>query len=91
MARTAYPDPTAFDSSEKYYDPKSKPEEPRWFCVDVSYVESFPRQVSLKDIKEVPELENMVLVKNSRLSVQPVTKAEFRRVCKMGGLRVAPK
>lgn len=91
ISKEAYPDPTAFDPEEKYYDPKSDPEKPRWFCPDVTYVCHLPQTVSLKDIKETEGLEEMVLVKNTRLSVQPVTAEEFERVCKMGGLKKIPK
>ena len=59
----------------------------RWECVDVKAVEDMPKLVSLDDIKANPKLSEMVLVKNSRLSVQPVTEAEWTEVCRMGGLR----
>jgi predicted RNA-binding protein with PUA-like domain len=91
IAKEAYPDPTAFDPEEKYYDPKSDPEAPRWFCPVVSYMCHFPKPVSLKSIKAEEDLAEMVLVKNSRLSVQPVTPEEFRKVCEMGGLKKIPK
>lgn len=84
VAKEAYPDDTAFDPKEKYYDPKSDPEKPRWFMVDVKFVEKFPTMVALPDIKKNEKLANMVLVKNSRLSVQPVTAAEWKLVCKLG-------
>jgi predicted RNA-binding protein with PUA-like domain len=57
----------------------------RWNCVDVAAVGPFPRPVSLAEIKAEPRLADMVLVKNSRLSVQPVTKDEWALVCQMGG------
>ncbi len=59
----------------------------RWECVDVKAVEDMPKPVSLDDIKANPKLSEMVLVKNSRLSVQPVGEAEWAEVCRMGGLR----
>ena len=89
--KEAYPDPTAYDPEEKYYDPKSNPDKPRWFCPDVEYVCHFPETVSITDIKEEDSLKEMILVNNTRLSVQPVTKEEFERVCKMGGLKKVPK
>lgn len=58
----------------------------RWDCVDVTALAAMPRQVPLDAIKANPKLAEMVLVKNSRLSVQPVTQGEWREVCKMGGL-----
>ena len=61
-----------------------------WQCVDVAADTELPRPVTLDTIKQTPELENMALVKLSRLSVQPVTSAEWALICKMGGLRKAP-
>ncbi len=58
----------------------------RWQSVDVKAVISMPRPVSLKAIKQEPLLKNMALIKNSRLSVQPVSKEEWRIICKMGNL-----
>jgi predicted RNA-binding protein with PUA-like domain len=57
----------------------------RWSCVDVAAVGPFPKPVTLSEIKAAPRLADMVLVKNSRLSVQPVTAAEWVAVCRMGG------
>jgi predicted RNA-binding protein with PUA-like domain len=62
----------------------------RWECVDVAAVTALPRPVSLADIKATPQLKSMVLVRNSRLSVQPVTEAEWRKICAMGGLADPP-
>jgi predicted RNA-binding protein with PUA-like domain len=72
-----YPDHTAWDPDSKYYDPESTPDDPRWFMVDIGFVKKFPRMVSLDEIKSHPELSEMVLVRRSRLSVQPVTEREF--------------
>ncbi len=83
VVREAYPDDTAFDPKEKYYDPKSDPDKPRWFMVDVKFVEKFPQMVSLHDIKDEPDLAEMMLVKSSRLSVQPVRPGEWQKVCEM--------
>ncbi len=57
----------------------------RWNCVDVAAVRPFPEPVTLARIKDEPRLADMVLVKNSRLSVQPVTEDEWTLVCRMGG------
>ncbi|MEO1330388.1 MAG: EVE domain-containing protein [Pseudomonadota bacterium] len=64
--------------------PDSTDDSGRWVCVDVKAVSPFPTPVTLQQIKEEPALADMVLVNNSRLSVQPVTDAEWRRVCEMG-------
>ena len=57
-----------------------------WECVDVAPVKQLPSPVTLETIKQTPELSNMALVKLSRLSVGPVTEAEWKLICKMGGL-----
>ncbi len=58
-----------------------------WECVDIAAVEPVPNPVTLDDIKAEEKLADMVLVNNSRLSVQPVTAAEWKRIRKMGGLK----
>ena len=77
VVKTAYPDPTQFNPESDYYDPKSTPENPRWVSVDIQLTKVFPRLISLPEIKAQPQLENMVLVKQSRLSTQPVTEQEW--------------
>ena len=84
VAKGAYPDRTALDKGSPYYDPKSDPEDPRWFMVDLEFVEGFPEVVSLNEIKANPDLREMALVKRARLSVQPVTKEEFKIIRRMG-------
>ncbi len=66
--------------------PDTTTDDKRWECVDVEAVEPLVTPVTLDQIKAEPALSEMVLVKNSRLSVQPVTEAEWRLVCQMGGL-----
>jgi predicted RNA-binding protein with PUA-like domain len=83
VVKTAYPDPTQFDPESDYYDPKSTVENPRWVSVDIQVTKTFPRIISLTEIKAQRELENMVLVKQSRLSTQPVTKAEWHFILKL--------
>ena len=84
VSKEAYPDPTQFHKKSRYYDPKSKKEDPRWSLVDVSFVEKFDEEVSLQTLKDTPQLEGMrVTQKASRLSVQPVDKQHFRYVLKM--------
>ncbi len=65
--------------------PDSTTDDPRWECVDIKAVGPFPTPVTLDMCKNTPELADMVLVNNTRLSVQPVTKAEWDCVCRMGG------
>lgn len=88
ILRSGYPDPFQFDLKNRYYDPKSKPENPTWITVDVKFVEKFRETVSLATLKSMPGLENMVVTqRGSRLSVQPVTKDEFDIVRKLGRAR----
>ena len=64
--------------------PDSTTDDPRWECVDIKAVSPFARPVTLQQIKETAELAEMVLVNNSRLSVQPVSDEEWQVICKMG-------
>jgi predicted RNA-binding protein with PUA-like domain len=65
--------------------PDSTTDDPRWDCVDIKAVAPFPCPVTLAEIKDDPRLSEMVLVRNSRLSVQPVSEEEWQIVCRMGG------
>ena len=65
--------------------PDSTTEDPRWECVDVKAVAAMPKPVTISECKSDPRLSEMVLVKNSRLSVQPVTEKEWAIVCELGG------
>jgi len=85
VVRESYPDHTSWDQKSKYFDPKSTPENPRWFMVDIKWKQAFKRLLSLQEMKEAPELQNMrVVQRGQRLSVQPVDKADYDRVVKMG-------
>jgi predicted RNA-binding protein with PUA-like domain len=66
--------------------PDSTTDDPRWDCVTVKALRGLEQPVSLDACKTEPGLENLVLVKNSRLSVQPVSDAEWAIICRMGGL-----
>ena len=85
VVKEAYPDFFQLDRKSKYFDPKSDEEKPRWWMVDVGFVKKLKSEVSLHDIKAVKGLSDMVLVNNSRLSVQPVRESEFDMILKMGG------
>jgi len=74
----AYPDPTQFDPKSDYFDPKSTRESPRWMLVDVEFVKKTPL-ISLTELRKHPQLADMrVLAKGNRLSITPVTEAEWR-------------
>ena len=84
VVRDGYPDFTAWDPTAKHPDSKSTEENPIWYMVDIKAEITFQRIVSLKEIKGIFELSEMVLVKNSRLSVQPVAQDEFDLIVKLG-------
>lgn len=83
VVREAYADEHAWDRKSDYFDAKASPDNPIWVMVDIGYVDALPRLVSLEEIKADDALADMVLVKRSRLSVQPVKKAEFDRIVKL--------
>ena len=73
VAREAYPDPTAEGGD--------------WVCVDMKAVRPMPKPVSLVDIKATPELADLALIRQSRLSVMPISKPHWDRICRMGGYK----
>jgi predicted RNA-binding protein with PUA-like domain len=81
IAREAYPDFTAFDVNNQHYDPGSKPDNPRWFMVDVQFVRKLKRTITLNELKGRPELDGLALVRRgNRLSIMPVTAAQWEFV-----------
>ena len=73
IVREAYPDHTAFDPEDPHYDPKSDPDDPRWYMVDVKFVRKLDRTITLTELKQHPELSHLPLVKKgNRLSIMPV-------------------
>jgi predicted RNA-binding protein with PUA-like domain len=85
VASTAYPDHTAFDPADPHYDPKSDPANPTWLMVDIAYIATIDPPVTLDDLKKTPGLEKMMVIqRGSRLSVQPVTPAEWDIVLRLG-------
>jgi predicted RNA-binding protein with PUA-like domain len=80
VASKAYADDTQFDPHSHYYDPTSKPDAPRWLHVDVKLVKK-TRLLSLAELRATPDLASMIVLKRgNRLSITPVTDAEWRRV-----------
>jgi predicted RNA-binding protein with PUA-like domain len=85
VVREGHPDRTQFDRKDDHYDPESRPEDPRWFQVEVRAVAKLPYAVTLERIKRTPALAGMNLLRRgNRLSVQPVEEAEFRAIVKLG-------
>ena len=83
-SKQAYADFTAFDPCSQYYDAKSSQLNPIWYMVDVKYHSTFSSIVTLAQIKQHSGLKDMVLLRNSRLSVQPVTKEQYDTIVSMG-------
>jgi predicted RNA-binding protein with PUA-like domain len=81
VASKPYPDPTQFDRRSKYYDQKSKKDEPRWVLLDIEFVRKLDRPVPLAELKERPDLDGMTLLRRgNRLSIMPVSAAHWRRI-----------
>ena len=79
VVRESYPDHTSWDPDCKHFDPKSTPDNPRWFMVDVKFESEFPRPIPLAELRTLSGLEEMLLLrKGQRLSVQPVAPEEFQ-------------
>ena len=85
VVREAYPDDSAFDAASDGYDEKSERERPTWFMVDLRAVAQFTRPVTLAELKARPELAGMALLRIGRLSVTPVTAAEWETIRAMAG------
>jgi predicted RNA-binding protein with PUA-like domain len=83
VVKAGYPDFTAFDPQSRYFDPRSNPEKPTWFMVDLRFVRELPRPVTLSELKGIPALSGMALLNRSRLSIQPVRAEEWSEIMKL--------
>jgi len=91
VVRTGVIDETQFDPNSKYYDPKATREQPIWDCVEVAYVGTLPHFVSLDRIRAEPPLADMMLLRRGmRLSVQPVTEAQYDAIVALGNIAPPP-
>ena len=76
--KEAYPDYTSWDKNNRYFDPKSTPDNPRWYMVDIEFIEKWPSVITLSQLKKESKLDSMLLTKKgNRLSVMPVTESEW--------------
>lgn len=83
VIKPAFPDPSQFNPESDYFDPKATPENPRWFCPQVKFHSKFKHIISLDQLKQIPALADMALVrKGNRLSIMPVTADQWH--CIMG-------
>ena len=84
IVKPGYPDPTAFDPASRYFDPKSDPDDPRWYLVDVKYKRKLKRTITLEELRRQPLLQNMKLLqRGNRLSIMPLTEKEWKCVLGM--------
>ena len=85
VVKEGYPDHTQFDPDNKHFDPMALQKEPRWYMVDIKLLEKFKKPATIKEIKENPKLKDIRLIqRGNRLSVMPITKAEWDEILKMG-------
>jgi len=81
IVKEGYPDYTAFDPEQKYYDEKSSPQNPRWYMVDVKFKRKLKRTITLDELKQIKTLEDMALVRRgNRLSIMPVTAKQWKTI-----------
>jgi len=91
ITKTSYPDPTQFDPQSAYFDPKSTPQSPRWFLVNVTAVAPMPHFVPLSSLRKQPNLDGLLLLnRGSRLSITPVKRQHFLHICQLGNLQTIP-
>jgi predicted RNA-binding protein with PUA-like domain len=85
VVRAGYPDSSAWDPENKHYDPRSTKDRPVWYCVDVRLEAEFGVPIPLSELRKIPELGNMMLLrKGARLSIQPVSAEEFGIIVSRG-------
>lgn len=89
VVRAGHPDPAALDPRHHYHDPDSDPDDPTWYAVDIAPVRAFPEPLTREQLKQVPALADMMLLRRgARLSVQPVTPAQWRTILKLARVEV---
>jgi len=88
VVKPGYADHTALDKKQDHYDPKSSPENPIWYMVDIRLIQIFQSAVTREMLQQEPDTEEMVVLqKGSRLSIQPVTSAEWRAIHRLAGAK----
>jgi predicted RNA-binding protein with PUA-like domain len=84
VVKNGYPDFTAWDLNSEHYDPKSTPDNPRWYMVDVRLVKKFPGLITLDEIKRNPQLKEMIINrKGNRLSITPISPREWKIISEL--------
>ena len=87
VVRSGYPDDTAWDPDSDHPDPKSTPEKPIWYMVDIKGEAELPRPVTLAEIKANPALQDISLFRRPRVSIHPITAEEWEIILEMGNRR----
>ncbi len=87
VVKAAYADPDQFDANSNYFDAKATPDNPRWYRVDIIFVARFDELISLAQLKATHGLESMVLLRQGRLSVQPVTANEWEIIHSLASIQ----
>lgn len=88
VVKAGYADHTQFDPDDKHYDEKADPDDPTWYMVDIKFLQKFPELVGREQLADDATAKNMaVMARGSRLSVQPVTTAEWKAVHKLAGTK----
>jgi len=87
VVKAAYADPDQFDANSNYFDAKATPDNPRWYRVDIIFVARFDELISLAQLKATHGLESMVLLRQGRLSVQPVTANEWKIIHSLASIQ----
>jgi len=83
----AYPDKSQFDAKSDYFEPRATKEKPYWHLVDICYVNTFKRMVTLDEMRKEPSLKGMLLLQpGSRLSVMPIEKEHYEKIIKLAGI-----
>ncbi|MDE2312860.1 MAG: EVE domain-containing protein [Elusimicrobia bacterium] len=85
VSHAAFADPSQFKRGDVHFEPKAAPDAPIWSAVEVSFISAFPKVVALEELSKATALKNMALFRRSRLSVQPVTPAEWRAILRLAG------
>jgi len=83
VVKAGYPDHTAWDKKDHHFDAKSDPKNPTWYMVDIKHIETFAAPITLPSLKKEKPLADMVLLQNSRLSIQPVSEKQWNYIQKL--------
>ncbi len=88
VVKAGYPDHTAFDPNDHHFDPKSDPDNPTWYMVDIELIQKLPNPVTRDELRDDETTSGMMLLqRGSRLSVQPVSEKEWKAIHRLAGVK----